>query len=81
MSDDESEEQSSCFEKAQTQDLNLQALPDKEALELLGKKHGEVLAANEKLSNQLNLERIKTSQLENKLSLGNCPNLSSIVRH
>ena len=70
MLDDGSEDQANIFEYHQAQDLNLEALPGKEALDLLGKRHDEALAANDKLISKLNSERLKTSQLENQLSLG-----------
>lgn len=68
--DDGSDEAANSFEYPQTHDLNLEALPGKEALDLLGKRHDEALAANDKLISKLNSERLKTSQLENQLSLG-----------
>ena len=70
--DEDVEEKYTNTEETRAPDLNIEPLPENEALVTLGKQHEEALASNLKLNNQLTLERVKTSQLENQLALGMC---------
>ena len=46
-------------------------LPTHQGLAALGQQHEKVLLKNQKLHDELNLERLKTARLENQITLSN----------